>query len=196
MYFTVRRREMLVSSSTVYVYSNLNPICIASAIIRSSTTLMEQFTTHPCSVCRTISPELPFCLPDFPPSTTNRSSWKNWLTTVCLCGGRSAWCTACCRFEWHLLPLPSAVSRRLWRALRKSRALDALAALRFQNTSSSDTLSLRQLRATYLEHLQLLQTMLHQLLYPPRIALCAVLPECIPCSSLGVLAEVVCGELA
>ena len=30
-------------------------------------------------------PSLPVCLPVLPPSTTNRSSWKNWDTTVCLC---------------------------------------------------------------------------------------------------------------
>uniref|UniRef100_A0A0S1MJX7 Uncharacterized protein n=1 Tax=Phakopsora pachyrhizi TaxID=170000 RepID=A0A0S1MJX7_PHAPC len=27
---------------------------------------------------------LPVCLPVLPPSTTSLSSWKNWLTTVCL----------------------------------------------------------------------------------------------------------------
>jgi len=47
-----------------------------------------------------------------------------------------------------------------------------------------------------LQHLQLLQPILHQLLYPPRIALALVLPEGIRCSSLGVLSEVVCGELS
>ncbi|CAI6335996.1 unnamed protein product [Periconia digitata] len=30
-------------------------------------------------------PSLPVCFPLLPPSTTNRSIWKNWLTTVCLC---------------------------------------------------------------------------------------------------------------
>jgi hypothetical protein len=40
---------------------------------------------YPWSFCRTISPLLPFCFPLLPPSTTSLSSWKNWLTTVCLC---------------------------------------------------------------------------------------------------------------
>jgi hypothetical protein len=38
---------------------------------------------------RVMSPLLPVCLPLFPPSTTNRSFWKNWETMVCLCGGVS-----------------------------------------------------------------------------------------------------------
>jgi hypothetical protein len=43
------------------------------------------FKTHPVSFCRTMPPLSPVCFPVLPPSTTNRSSWKNWLTTVCLC---------------------------------------------------------------------------------------------------------------
>jgi hypothetical protein len=31
----------------------------------------------------------PVCLPVLPPSTTSLSSWKNWLTTVCLCSVES-----------------------------------------------------------------------------------------------------------
>lgn len=49
------------------------------------TNVADNHHTHPVSFCRTIPPSLPVCLPVLPPSTTNRSSWKNWLTTVCLC---------------------------------------------------------------------------------------------------------------
>jgi hypothetical protein len=48
---------------------------------------------------------------------------------------------------------------------------------------------------THPQHLQLLETLLHQLLHFARVALHASLPECIYCPSPSVLAEVVCGEL-
>lgn len=59
--------------------------------------------TYPVSFCLARSPFFPFCLPwksvsgfrlvlrkefthtDLPPSTTNLSIWKNWLTVACLC---------------------------------------------------------------------------------------------------------------
>lgn len=59
--------------------------------------------TYPVSLSLVRSPLLPFCLPwsrisiirlvlresvihtDLPPSTTNLSIWKNWLTVACLC---------------------------------------------------------------------------------------------------------------
>lgn len=41
--------------------------------------------THAISLSLTKPPELPVCFSSFPPSTTNRSSWKNCDTTVCLC---------------------------------------------------------------------------------------------------------------
>lgn len=49
---------------------------------------------------------------------------------------------------------------------------------------------------TYPQNLQLFEPLLHQLLYPPRIRLCAVLPKRISRSPLGVFSEVVGGELA
>ena len=39
-------------------------------------------TKNHSDVCLTMSPAFPVCLPVFPPSTTSRSSWKNWLMTV------------------------------------------------------------------------------------------------------------------
>jgi hypothetical protein len=54
-------------------------------ISESSRISLSVELAYPVSFCLMIPPSLPFCLPDFPPSTTNRSSWKNWLTTVCLC---------------------------------------------------------------------------------------------------------------
>lgn len=48
---------------------------------------------------------------------------------------------------------------------------------------------------TYLEHLQILQPLLHQLLYPPRVLNAPVLPERIPRAALGVFPKVVGGEL-
>lgn len=47
----------------------------------------------------------------------------------------------------------------------------------------------------YLQHLQLLQALLNQLLYPPLVRLILVLPEAIPRSPFRVLTEVVGGEL-
>lgn len=55
--------------------------------------------------------------------------------------------------------------------------------------------SLRAEYPSYLQHLQLLQPVLHQFLYPPTIALGALLSECVPRPPLGVFPEVVCGEL-
>jgi len=49
---------------------------------------------------------------------------------------------------------------------------------------------------THLQHLQLLQSFLHQLLDLPLFCLSSVLPECVSCPSLGVFSEVVCCELA
>jgi hypothetical protein len=49
---------------------------------------------------------------------------------------------------------------------------------------------------SYLQHLQLLQSLLHELLYPPLLALRLVFPERVARSPPGVLAEIVCGELA
>lgn len=49
--------------------------------------------------------------------------------------------------------------------------------------------------STHLHALQLLQTLLHQLLHFAPIALAYVFPESVPCPPLGVLAEVIGGEL-
>lgn len=51
-------------------------------------------------------------------------------------------------------------------------------------------------RSTHLQHLQLLEALLHQLLYFALVALDAGLPESVSCPSLGILAEVVGGKLA
>jgi hypothetical protein len=48
---------------------------------------------------------------------------------------------------------------------------------------------------TYFQHLQLLDTLLHKLLYPPLIGVILMLSEPVARSSLGVLAEIVGGEL-
>lgn len=50
--------------------------------------------------------------------------------------------------------------------------------------------------STYLENLQLLEPVLHQLLDLARVLLALVLAKGVSCSALGVLAEVVCAELA
>ena len=50
----------------------------------------------------------------FCPSTTNRSSWKNWLTTVCLCNTHQSQRISshqpppCPPIPLHFSPLPSA----------------------------------------------------------------------------------------
>ena len=49
---------------------------------------------------------------------------------------------------------------------------------------------------THLQHLQLLLTLLQELLYPALLRNAFVVPESIACSPFGVLAEVVSGELA
>jgi hypothetical protein len=49
---------------------------------------------------------------------------------------------------------------------------------------------------THLQHLQLPQPLLHQLLYLPRIRDRAVLPKCIPCSPLRIFSEIVRSELS
>lgn len=54
---------------------------------------------------------------------------------------------------------------------------------------------MQQRDATHLEHLQILQSLLHQLLYPPWVLDILVLAERVPRAALGVLAEVVGGEL-
>jgi len=59
---------------------------------------MVDHQSHPVSFWRTMSP-CSVCLPDLPPSTTNRSNWKNWLTTVCLfkiCSSFNPFCTNSC----------------------------------------------------------------------------------------------------
>lgn len=48
---------------------------------------------------------------------------------------------------------------------------------------------------THLQQVQLVQTLLHQLLHPPFLLHILVLPERIPRPSLGVLAKVVVGKL-
>ena len=48
---------------------------------------------------------------------------------------------------------------------------------------------------TYLQHLQLFQPLLHELLHSSLPRLFLVFPEGVACSSFGVLAEVVGGEL-
>ena len=48
----------------------------------------------------------------------------------------------------------------------------------------------------YLQHLQLLQTLLHQLLHLPRVRHILVLVEGIDGPTVGILAEVVCLEVA
>lgn len=60
--------------------SSIPSVLEVSACLCPGLTLL----TYPVSFCRTIPPLSPVCFPVFPPSTTNRSSWKNWLTTVCL----------------------------------------------------------------------------------------------------------------
>lgn len=49
---------------------------------------------------------------------------------------------------------------------------------------------------THLQHLQLLQTLLHEFLYPSLLRLILVFSKAIARSSLGVFAEVICCELA
>ena len=61
-------------------------------------------------------------------------------------------------------------------------------------TSSSSPIAIRS--ATHLQHLQLLQPLLHKLLYPSRIRLLAVLPKRIPRPPLRVLSEIVRPELS
>lgn len=48
----------------------------------------------------------------------------------------------------------------------------------------------------HLHHLQLLQALLHQLLYLPLVVDRLVLPECISCPPLCIFPEVVRGELS
>ena len=65
----------------------LNPSCrsVSLQCLKPTNSSPRRRETYPVSFCLTIPPSLPVCLPVLPPSTTNRSSWKNWLTTVCLC---------------------------------------------------------------------------------------------------------------
>ena len=72
----------------------------SSTVSVARTVVHLSVQTHPVSFCRIMSPALPVCLPVLPPSTTNRSSWKNWLTTVCLC-------TAYQQALFMLLPIPA-----------------------------------------------------------------------------------------
>lgn len=50
-------------------------------------------------------------------------------------------------------------------------------------------------KESHLEHLQILQSLLHQLLHPPRVLHALILPERVPRPALGILAKVVGREL-
>jgi hypothetical protein len=75
-----------VSNSTLLTVPNTQLVSISNP---ATTSLLHQVhllhisiiklpwgrLSYPCSFCLTISPSLPVCFPDFPPSTTNLSSW-------------------------------------------------------------------------------------------------------------------------
>ena len=82
MYCTSNRSAGNASSLQHRTEISLNPTCIGQCDARVECVMLY---THAMSLSRTMSPESPFCFPVFPPSTTNRSSWKNCDTTVCLC---------------------------------------------------------------------------------------------------------------
>lgn len=68
------RSRYTISIPSILVLATLSRSCLG-----------EVLKTHPVSFCLTMPPDSPVCLPVLPPSTTSLSSWKNWLTTVCLC---------------------------------------------------------------------------------------------------------------
>lgn len=99
--------------------------------------------------------------------------------TVCL------WCT-------HVLALILAPSRDPLIPLAQRFVIPtSIRSLRTQ-TQSQDG----KVIPTHLHHLQLLDPLLHKLLYPPLVRLGGMFAEAIARPSLGVFAEVVCGELA
>lgn len=155
MYCTSSRSAENASSWQHRTEVSLNPTCSGQYEGVCTACLMS---THAMSLSRTMSPESPFCFPVFPPSTTNRSSWKNCDTTVCLCN-----------------PIVSIALYPMY---------------------SHPHCHIQSFQSTHLQRLQLFQTLLHQLLYRPLICYCFGLSEGIARASLGVFAEVVCGELA
>ena len=78
------RAEKMLERCNSCRYHIINPICVEGQYVPSFRNSRLSLT-HPVSFCRTIPPSFPFCFPVLPPSTTNRSSWKNCDTTVCLC---------------------------------------------------------------------------------------------------------------
>lgn len=141
--------------------------------------------THPVSFCLTISLFRPLCLPwtrisiftcdphhlgsqhtVFPPSTTNRSSWKNWLITVCLCS-----CRVSHGSHGHL-------------------TFEDAPLIHPYRESSTGTLW-----CTHLQCLELLQALLHQLLNLSLVLHILMFPEWIPRPALRILSEVVCRKL-
>lgn len=52
------------------------------------------------------------------------------------------------------------------------------------------------MKFTYLQHLQLAQTLLYQLLYPPLVVYALAFPKSVARSPFGVFAKIIGGELA
>jgi hypothetical protein len=94
--------NILDAVSIYYKHTDGESLC-QSHLTNISIVKAGSIRTYPVSFCRTMSPALPVCLPwkkrvsllndavmdgskrtVFCPSTTNRSSWKNCDTTVCL----------------------------------------------------------------------------------------------------------------
>lgn len=121
---------------------------------------------------------------DFPPSTTNLSNWKNWLTTVCL----------------YLFSVSNVLCFSLCSNVRTVMAektecyVRAAIPPRRRDPSRGDN-EVYSGDDVYLHRLQLLQALLHQLLDLSRVLHVLVLSKCISCPPLRVFSKVVGCEL-